>query len=159
MRNLASVMVLSVALASLTGCAPTSPYGNFVKEPVAGLDQNKIANDTLQQLVTLYSPARTQFELQQPTTDPYGHALVENLRAKGYAIQEFNSGGKAVKGKKAPRRGSARTASLPLCYIFDQTVGMDLYRITVMVGDQSVTRLYVPQDGTTVPAGYWVRKE
>ena len=35
----------------------------------------------------------------------------------------------------------------------------NLYRLTLMVGNQSITRPYLAQNGTFAPAGYWVRKE
>ena len=167
MRKIASALVLCIALAGLAGCATTAPYGNFVKNPAAGLDQQKIASDTVQQLVTLYPPAKTRFELEQPTPDPFGQAFVNDLRAKGYALLEFDPQAKKAQQAAPADQASAAsatpvptyTSSLPLRYVFDQAIGMNLYRVTVMVGNQSITRPYVQQDGTAVPAGYWVRKE
>jgi hypothetical protein len=100
MRQFALSALLVMALA---GCASTAPYGNFATEPPAGLEE-RIAADTVKQLVTLYPPARTRFHLGQPTPDAYGSALVEALRAKGYALVEFKPGSPAQALRKPQRR-------------------------------------------------------
>ena len=87
MRKIVSLALLALAL-GLGGCATTSQYGNFVQS--AALDQQKLATDAVQQLATLYAPARTRLELQQPTPDPFGQALVKSLRDKGYALLELS---------------------------------------------------------------------
>jgi hypothetical protein len=46
-----------------------------------------------------------------------------------------------------------------LRYVLDQAGDSNLYRLTLMVGNQSITRPYLAQNGTFAPAGYWVRKE
>ena len=51
------------------------------------------------------------------------------------------------------------TAGKPLRYILDQAES-NLYRVTLLVGNQSLTRAYsAAQNGTLYPAGAWVRKE
>ena len=86
MRKIFSFALLALALGGCTTTA-TSRYGNFV--PSAALDQHRLADDAVQQLAMLYAPAHTRLELQQPTPDPFGQALVKSLRDKGYALQEF----------------------------------------------------------------------
>jgi hypothetical protein len=54
---------------------------------------------------------------------------------------------------------TAASGGLPLRYVLDQAGDSNLYRLTLMVGNQSITRPYLAQDGTLAPAGYWVRKE
>ncbi|MEI7995190.1 MAG: hypothetical protein WCH01_09845 [Methylococcaceae bacterium] len=34
-----------------------------------------------------------------------------------------------------------------------------MYRVTLLVGNQSMTRAYLVQDSTVHPAGLWSRKE
>jgi hypothetical protein len=99
-----------------------------------------LSADTVKQLVALYPPARTRFHLGQPTPDAYGSALVEALRARGYALVEFKPG-------TAPQAGSAEAAAatapgLNLHYLLDTAASPNLYRITVMVGQQSLSRAY-----------------
>lgn len=143
MRKIASLALLALALG---GCATTSqqPYGNFVQS--AALDQQKLATEAVQQLVTLYVPARTRLELQQPTPDLFGQALVKALRDKGYALLDF-----------VPT--TATPGGLPLRYVLDQAGDSNLYRLTLMVGSQSITRAYLAQNGVFAPAGSWARKE
>lgn len=157
MRHLASTLTVTLFL---VGCAMKGPYGNFV-ENQQGIDQQKIANDTVRQLSVLYPPAKTRFELQHSALDPFGQAFVRDLRERGYALLEFDprleagSWGEPVEAMQVPNT----TSSFPLSYLFDQAIDTDLYHVTVIVGDQSITRAYAAKDGTSAPAGYWVRKE
>ena len=143
MRQFALSALLVMALA---GCASTAPYGNFATHPPAGLEE-RIAADTAKQLVALYPPARTRFHLGQPTPDAYGSALVEVLRAKGYALVEFK--------EAAP----ATVPGLSLHYVLDAAASPNLYRVTVTVGQKSLSRAYLAQNDRVAPAGAWVRKE
>lgn len=87
MRKLMMSAVVMATLAGLAGCATKQGlYGNYAE---ASLDANKMMADaTVAQLVSLYPPAHTRFNLQQPTTDAYGSALLAALRDKGYSVQE-----------------------------------------------------------------------
>ncbi len=143
MRQFALSAFLVMALA---GCASTVPYGNFATEPPAGLEERIVA-DTVKQLVSLYPPARTRFHLGQPTPDAYGSALVEALRAKGYALVEFK--------EAAP----ATVPGLSLHYVLDAAASPNLYRVMVTVGQKSLSRAYLAQNDRVAPAGAWVRKE
>ena len=156
MRHVACVLLCAVGLA---GCATAPPpYGNFAQEAPAGYDRT-VAEDAVRQLTVVHPPANTRFDLQQPTPDPFGTWLTQSLRAKGYAVQEGAAApvaqGKTVRGEGGMAAGTP--AVLPLRYVFDRAA--DLYRITLLVGDQSLTRAYLAQNGAVHPAGAWVRKE
>lgn len=138
----------------LGGCAlldVDEQYGNFIPASAAAADQRPLAHEAVQQLVTFYPPARTRLELRQPTPDAFGQALLQLLRERGYALLEFNP-------VDDPTIEPVTSAGLPLRYVLD---GMDgtgtenMYRLTLLVGDQSITRPYLAQDGRFVPAGYW----
>jgi hypothetical protein len=157
MRKLIVAILLSLGLA---GCAH-SPYGNFVENPV-GLNQHKIASDTVKKITELYPPAKTRLELQQPTPDAFGMALVRGLRDRGYALLEFDPEAATVQQRQQTTRLDTPTPSesgLPLRYVLDQFAGTNMYRVTIMVGNESLTRPYSQESGGIVPAGYWVRKE
>jgi hypothetical protein len=154
-----------VGLGSLAGCAtPELPaYGNFTQSAPAAMHQT-LADDAAKQLAALYPPATTRLDLQQATPDAFGSRLVESLRAKGYALLEFKPGSKTAAVPSTATATATATdrsagAGRPLRYILDQ-LDANLYRLTVRVGDQSITRAYAPaQSGTLRPAGAWVRKE
>lgn len=155
MRKIAFIAVLALAL---TGCATTSPYGNYLQS--ATVDQQKLASEAVKQLATLWPPAKTRFELQQATPDAFGAGLVKELRESGYALLEFNpEAAKAKASAEAVEAPASATKALPLRYVLDQAGTSNLYRLTLTVGNQSITRPYLEQDGALVPAGYWVRKE
>lgn len=151
MRKIAIAALFALTLA---GCATTGQYGNFVP---AAANQQQIATDAVQQLATLYPPAKTRFELHQATPDAFGVALVNSLRERGYALLELNPADKA-QAASAPAPVEA-SAALPLRYVLDQAGATNLYRLTLLVGSQSITRPYLEENGSFVPAGYWARKE
>lgn len=139
----------------LAGCAVApSQYGNFV--PV-GANQQQIAIDAAHQLAMLWPPGTTRFELRQATPDAFGTALVGSLRGRGYALTEYYEADPPQASAGATPTGSP--AALSLRYVLDQADTTNLYRLTLVVGDQSITRPYLVENGSFVPAGYWVRKE
>jgi hypothetical protein len=163
-KNLLSALLV----AGLAGCATSTPqppqqYGNFV--PSARFDQQKLGIDAAQKLATLYAPAQTRLELSQSTSDPFGAALVKSLRDKGFGVQEYVTTGapaqdKAAAGNQVPTAPAATNpGTWPLRYVLDQAGGPDLYRVTLEVGGQIMTRAYLVQNGVLAPAGYWARKE
>lgn len=160
MRKTAFLALLVVGLA---GCATTAPstYGNFARNAPAAFSQT-MADDAVKQLVAVYPPASTRFDLQHATPDAFGSSLVESLRAKGYALLEFKSAmqtSAASVTTDAAATTTPATAGKPLRYILDQTES-NLYRVTLLLGNQSLTRAYsATQNGTLYPAGAWVRKE
>ena len=111
----------------------------------------------MQQLATLYPPAKTRFELHQATPDAFGLALVNTLRERGYALLEFSPADQAKASAATAPAGAP--AALPLRYVLDQAGTTNLYRLTLLVGNQSITRPYLEENGSFVPAGYWARKE
>ena len=76
---------------------------------------------------------------------------MEALRAKGYALVEV----KASPQEAAP----ATVPGLSLHYVLDAVASPNLYRVTVMVGQKSLSRAYLAQNNRVAPAGAWVRKE
>lgn len=155
MRKYASLA--SLLLAALAGCTTSvapdlATYGNFTASSIPANDV-KMAADASRKLVAMYPPAKTRFALQQTAGDAFGIALTESLRRKGFALQEYaptDSKGTASRPSATPLR---------LGYVLDLVGTPNLYRVTLQIGDQSLTRAYLVQDGSIFPAGSWVRKE
>jgi len=137
----------------LAGCATNGPltYGNRLN-PAALAYNRVIAADTVKKLVVLYPPAGTTIGLKQVATDDFGGLLVGLLRTKGYAILEHNPTTDAPT-KEVPN------PSISLNYIIDQVPSMALYRATVFINGQPLSRVYTADKGVLQPAGSWVRKE
>lgn len=152
MRNLAIVALLAAGLA---GCASPGRYGNFVADNAPANLNEVLATDSVKRLVTLYPPARTRFKLGQPTPDAYGAGLLEGLRAKGYAVAEFNDGPATTASKEA---GQGAAGGVSLRYVVDAPAS-NLYRVTVTVGPQALSRAYRVQDNKVSPAGAWSRSD
>lgn len=156
MRNMTSLLIFILAL-NLGGCAARSQVGNFIQPTVTVLDQPQLAADAVQQITTLYAPAHTRLELQQSTPDLFGKAFVQALRDKGYALQEFVQHAASTAGNKPSL--PTEPGGLPVSYVLDHAGEPDLFRLTVVIGHQSITRPFLARDGAFTPAGYWVRKE
>lgn len=137
----------------LVGCATNGslPYGNRLN-PAALAYNRTIAADTVKKLVALYPPAGTTIDLKQVATDDFGGSLVDLLRTEGYAILEYNPATDAPV-KEAPN------PSISLNYIIDQVPSMALYRATLFINGQPLSRVYTADKGVLQPAGSWVRKE
>ena len=154
MRHAAGTLLCMIGL---VGCAAApSPYGNFSVATPAGVDRT-VVEDTVRQLTTVYPPARTRFALQQTTSDAFGQRLMASLRAKGYELQESAQESPKERPLRAEDAAVTTATAVPLRYVFDRAG--DLYRLTLVMGTQSLTRAYLAQNGTAHPAGAWARKE
>ena len=142
------VFIFLLTLLLLAGCA-TTPYGNHVADNSPN-HNTVIASDAAYQLMQLYPPASTRFNLQHPTTDAFGAVLIESLRMGGYAIKEH------VKTNLAQPLNTPDDGAT-LAYILDQS--SDVYRLSVMIDKQILTRAYMSGEDKLQPAGSWVLKE
>lgn len=142
--------LMLVLLFLLAGCA-TTQYGNYVTDHSSSRNI-VIASDAADQLMQLYPPASTKFNLQHPTADSFGIVLIESLRTSGYAVQEHVKTN-PIKADNPPEAEDGAA----LAYIFDQS--SDVYRLSVMIDEQILTRAYSPHEDTIQPAGSWVLKE
>jgi hypothetical protein len=69
------------------GCATQGQRGFYTKA-LSPTQSAEMAGDTAREMVALYPPASTYLALKQPTADPFGTALVGQLRNKGYALAD-----------------------------------------------------------------------
>lgn len=149
----------ALLLACVGGCAApgASSLGNFSAAPVPV--QQQLAEVAVRQLVLLHPPGSTRFTLQQPVGDAFGQPLVAGLRARGYALQDFKAQAEATVAPGTPAMSPPAALGMPLGYVLDQVAGLGLYRISLVVGSQTLTRVYEAHEGKLAPAGAWVRKE
>jgi type IV secretion system protein TrbH len=144
------LILSALTLVGLAACA--AQYGNFIPhtgQKNAAANEKKMASDVVKKLSVLYPPAVTRFDLLQGTADDFGACLVQSMRARGYAVLEYEAKTRTV------------SPGLSLSYIVDQVKDSGLYRVTVTINRrQSLDRVYqVAQDGLVYPAGSWMRKE
>lgn len=160
-----AAIVLGVSMLALVGCAsPTAPTGFGYYATDASPELNaKLVRDSVRQLTALYPPAHTRFNFTHSATDAFGAALITELRAKGYAVAEAAKPGSAPSPSAADdQAGNGPVSSvggIDLRYIVDRQGTGNLYRLTLVVGAQSLTRAYVDQNNAIYAAGAWVRKE
>ena len=151
-----SIFILMLVLLLLNGCA-TQPYGNFIQNP-STIYSKVMADDVTAQMVRLYSAANTQFNLRHVVNDPFGHALIENLRLEGFAVQEATQQSIQQQIFAAPNQPDTESQKgLALSYIVVQSG--DLYHVKLMIDDMRLSRAFAVQGDSIHPAGFWVRKE
>ncbi|MQA21660.1 conjugal transfer protein TrbH [Rugamonas rivuli] len=162
MRNL---LTLAIAI-FLVGCAASSKkadtsFGNFMAN-ASPTQERLLADDATRQLVLLYPPASTRLEFRQIMTDNFGKHLVELLRGQGYALQEVQPLADTppiTSAALSAASPSDAATSTPFNYVLDAIASPRLYRVTLTLGTQTISRAYVSQNETIHPAGAWVRKE
>lgn len=166
-----SVLICTVILLLLGGCAATQPYGNFIQNPSPAFSQYSkvMADDVADQIGRLYPAATTQFNLRHNANDPFGQALIDTLRSDGFAVLEntrpTNSFLAAIHSQEETENSNNTPIieepilnnGLALGYIIDQSD--DLYHVSILIEDQQLTRAFIAQSGQIQPAGLWVRKE
>ena len=151
-----SILILMLVLLLLNGCA-TQPYGNFIQNPSTTYSKD-MADDVTAQIVRLYPAANTKFNLRHVVNDPFGHALIENLRLAGFAVQEATQQSIQQQIFAAPHQPDTEPQKgSTLSYIVDQSG--DLYHVKLMIDDMRLSRAFSVQADSIHPAGLWVRKE
>ena len=161
MRRLSVVLGVGLLLA---GCVGPSPYGYLVSVTVPPQMPQRLAQDTVMRMEALYPPAHTHLALSHPATDAYGVALIEALRRKGYGVMESRVTTRMNPSTRddmpvAVQPAVSHKEGLPFGYVVDGPFEPRLYRVTVFIGHQSLSRAYRMDEQAMAQAGAWVRKE
>ena len=144
------VFVIATAFLMVGGCATQGQRGFYAKS-LSPTQNAEMAGDTAREMVALYPPAITYLALKQPTADPFGVALVGQLRGKGYALAE------APTSKNQAKAAVMTAVGADFGYVVD-SVGVDSYRVTATVGNETISRVYGVSNDRLSPMGYWVRR-
>lgn len=137
------LLFVAIVISLCAGCA--SQYGSTVKN---NSDANEIiAIDSLKKLAELYLPAKTTFSLAHPVSekDIFAQTLISGLRDRGYAVEEFKKG--------------ISPTGVPLRISLDELRGEELFRVSLLVDDQVITRAYRNDAGLITQASAWAFKE
>ncbi len=125
-------LVFVMATVSLgNGCATQGQRGFYAKA-LSPTQSVEMAEDTAREIVALYPPASTYLALKQPTADPFGTALVSQLRGKGYALAE-----EATTSKNQAKAAVMTAVGADFGYVVD-SVSVDSYRVTATVGNETM---------------------
>lgn len=154
MRIMIACLVVSVVL--MAGCRKPQlgKFGNFAKAESVDL-----AQDATDILITNYPPAKTRLNLVQDVDDAFGIALLERLRGSGYAVAEY---------VQPIRRDKYAESTVTLDgfdfgYVVDHVTGESGMRLTLVVGPERVSRLYLvggtPEEPHYSPLGEWARRQ
>lgn len=132
---------------SFIGCATQQQYGNF-SEHVNDVYNQQLVVDAIDKISRIYAPASTRFDLQHKADDIFGETLIKIFRERGYSVHEYDPNNKEIS-----QNGSK------LSYILDVTPEINLFRVTLLIDDSSLSRAYKANNIIAEPAGAWVRKE
>ena len=132
-----SVILLGLLLSS---CA-SMRYGNFTS--VSQARDVYLAQDATSQLGRVYPPAQNTFCISQRVRDAFGINLVHQMRKKGYGVIENN----------------CRKQKANFFYVVDAIKSSDLYRISLYIGSQTLSRVYTKTNGKILPISVWTHKE
>lgn len=116
-------------------------YGNFV--PVSQAEDVYLAKDSVSQLTRVYPPAQNTFCIGQKISDGFGVSLMSELRKKGYGLIERN----------CPKQKAN------FFYVVDTIKPINLYRVSLYVGEQTLNRVYAKNKETLQPISDWSYKE
>lgn len=145
------ICFVCVVLAVSAGCQQPSPYGNFAK-----IESVELVEDVMAILKVNYLPAKTRLVLIHEIEDIFGTQLIETMRCDGYAVAGYTP-----PDKYAPVPDQA--SGLGFGYVIDRVSTGDELRLTLMVGDEALSRLYMIQKANDrleyVPVGFWVRRQ
>ncbi|MFO3582132.1 conjugal transfer protein TrbH [Legionella pneumophila serogroup 1] len=133
--------LLLIALAVVLCSCASHRYGNFT-QGVPG-KETYLAQDAVSQMARVYPPAQHTLCLSQKVTDGFGRALIQGLRQKGYGVIET----------------SCSKQKANFFYVLDELQTPNLYRITLFVNQQILSRLYLRTPKHFGPASPWTHKE
>ena len=133
--------ILVVIMLVMAGCAVTQEQNINLAQNLTQENQQKIVSDTVKKLTELYPPAKNRITIQE-AKDTFGSSLLQELRNQGYQIQEQT------------HNSPHDPTGLELRYILDQTG--DFYRLTIMIGTDSLSHPYAEENGVILPTGYWM---
>ena len=143
--------ILLILAILLSACATPGPWGNYAS---ARPSQNtRMAEDSFNQLKSLYPPAKTRLTIDQPVDDPFGMVLVDRLRKAGYGVAETRPS-KTKKGTDI----RASVTGIPFHYVVDHIAGAG-YRVSLRVGTEMLSRVYQASGNDLIPAGYWAKQQ
>jgi hypothetical protein len=132
-----SVLVWIVLLSS---CA-SMQYGNFT--PSSQSNDVYLATDAASQLARVYPPARYTFRIGQKICDGFGTHLIQAMRTKGYGV---------IENMHARKQAN-------FFYVVDETERNHLYRVSLYVQRESLSRMYAKTHGKLTPISPWSHKE
>lgn len=131
------VLLLAVLLSS---CA-SMRYGNFTNASTA--KDVYLAKDSVSQLTRVYPPAQNTFCISQKICDGFGIHLIQAMRQKGYGVIE----------NVHPKQKAN------FFYVVDEVEPGRLYRVSLYIGSQTLSRVYADTRGKFAPISPWSHKE
>lgn len=167
MRIVLRILLTVALLFGLNACQSVLRGSNLAPHTDPA-NQQKIADDTVSQLVVLYPPAQSTLSMSQLANDSFGLCLIQSLRARGYAVLERltdNTSSSLLDSVSATPDQLPNTLpgnkTIHLSFMVDQIRDANLLRVRLLINQQqSLSRAYqTAQDGIVYPVSHWIYKE
>ena len=132
-----SHLLVVMAAAWLTGCAPAAPKVSMAdRDPL----RRAVVEDVADGMSRIFEAAETTLAPSRAVTGAFDAALIAALRQKGFPVVASVSRGQAFDCSVDPLEGS-------------------MYRVTVHVGKTELSRLWVLDGADAYAGGAWARRE
>lgn len=128
-------------LAMLLSSCASMRYGNFT--PVSQSRDIYLAQDTASQLMRIFPPAQNTFCIGQKISDGFGIRLIHEMRNLGYGV---------IENKCSKQKAN-------FFYVVDEIQSSNHYRVSLYIGPQTLSRVYVKTNDTIRPVSDWTHKE
>jgi hypothetical protein len=168
-------MLLALLCASLGACAGLPNTKQPIDAAGAAFEE-RVAADTVRQIVRLYAPAKTRLNVVSAAPDHFGALLTAKLRGQGFGVaetveakpkafpfsfgDEFRPKPTAITAANPDTGNTTASASpgLELRYLLDPARPGMFSRVTVRIGGAVLARAYLVDGndpGAAVAAGAW----
>lgn len=144
-----NLLISLVLLTFMTGC---TSFRSADSINLLETFQQEAAKDTVKELVRLYPPAHTQLEIRQRLQNSYSTCLINMLRSKGYGLVES-------KESFFQKNHASNTPGTTLFYVIDRLGGSNIYRVSIAIGHQQLSRAYRLKNGHAFGLGSWTKTE
>lgn len=147
-------LVFVIGLLVLVGCTGVHKvrYGNYLEKQVA---VDKMVADISEQMIDLYPPANTTLFYLHKDRDFFGKKLTTELRQAGFKVCVFDNQEEKKEKTFTKKDVLERSRELDFGYIIDREKEGSIIRITLKVGNNSLSRGYDAE--TFKPISLWTK--
>jgi len=147
-------LIFLIGILTLVGCTGVHKvrYGNYLEKQVA---VDKMVSDISEQMINLYPPANTALFYLHKDGDFFGKKLTTDLRQAGYKVCVFENQEEKKKKTFIKKDSLERSRELDFGYIIDRGKKESIIRITLKVGNASLSRGYDAE--TFQPISLWTK--
>jgi len=157
------LIALMLVLPIIQACNPKvhnmNPVNAYSKVETKNINEDYIAKDAVNQLRKIFPPAKTHLNFICAPKDQLGTFLIEELRLKGYAVTESKTKVFFGNSKVAEiKNNKIEDEPTKVNYIYDELHDEGCIRLTLIIGNKMLSRVYYVDVNGIGPSGQWTYK-